>query len=1152
MSATLGHAREEIRVLHVDDDTDFLEMAATFIEREDERVIVETAPGAGEGLDRLADESFDCIVSDYEMPGQDGIEFLKTVRGAHPELPFILFTGKGSEEIASEAVSAGVTDYLQKGSATSQYTVLANRISNVVEQYRSRRAIEETEQKLSQLAEHTDDILFMFDGQLRELLFFNSAYEEIWGAPAEELQEDPEAFLEYIHPEDRERVTAAMARNLEAESTEIEYRVNRPDGGQRWVLAETKPIPDGDGGIERIVGFVRDITDRKERERELRRKERQYQAVFNDPNILVGSIDTDGTVLDINDTAMGYIDAELADVVGEPFWETPWFAHADAVQTQVREWIRRAAEGEYVEFEADLERPDGTPYTVEGVFRPVTDADGEVVSLLISDRDITERTRRQRELERTNAMLSTLFDALPYGVLVEDESRTVSAVNEQFLELFGIDGSPGAHVDTDARGITGAVAEQAADPERFAARVEELIATGEHVVGEEVALSDGRTVERTYRPLELPAGRGHLVLYADVSDRKARERELETVNQRFEAVLDNTTTPMFMKDDEGGYLFVNGAYRELFGLEDAEIVGRTDREIHSPAIADEVQRNDRTVLARGEPVETEERVEIDGAERIFLSTKVPIYDTGDRSDPDAPVATFGVATDITERKAAERKLREEQEFVRSIFRSLPDPLYAFDTEGTPMRWNAEFEAVTGYDASEIEGMHVTAFVPEDETAVIAEKFATILEDGRAVAVETAVETKEGERIPYELTGGPLEAADGTVRGITGVGRDIQARRTLEARLKALNRATHELMLADSREEVARLGVETTRDVLGLEANAIHLYDERADGLAPVGVTGAVRELVGEPPTFTDADSIAWRVYEAGEPLAVDDLDEDPDVYNPDTAVQSELYLPLGEYGVLLAASGSPETFDDQDVVLGEILAAGLVTALEQVERTERLRRRERELVTQNDRLEEFTSIVSHDLRNPLGVAEGRLELAAAECESVHLEHIGQAHTRMRALIDDLLALAREGEAVAETSAVSLPSLVESCWATVETGEATLVADVDGAVQADESRLKQVFENLIRNAVEHGGDAVTVTVGPVDGGFYVADDGPGIPADERAAIFDAGYSTGATGTGFGLSIVAQIVEAHGWEIEVTESEAGGARFEIRGVDLVCDD
>lgn len=206
------------------------------------------------------------------------------------------------------------------------------------------------------------------------------------------------------------------------------------------------------------------------------------------------------------------------------------------------------------------------------------------------------------------------------------------------------------------------------------------------------------------------------------------------------------------------------------------------------------------------------------------------------------------------------------------------------------------------------------------------------------------------------------------------------------------------------------------------------------------------------------------------------------------------------------------------------------------------------LKMQNEQLNQFASIVSHDLRNPLNVAEGRLELAGEECDSEHLDEIANAHDRMNTLIDDLLALAQEDDRVSETEAVDLAELSEHCWRNVETVDASVKTSITRSIQADRSRLVQLLENLIRNAIEHGGDDVTVTIGKLNEGFYVEDDGPGISEDERDNVFNAGYSTAEDGTGLGLSIVKQIVDAHGWNVCVTEGSNGGARFEITSVEF----
>ncbi|WP_256403657.1 sensor histidine kinase [Halorubrum salinum] len=230
--------------------------------------------------------------------------------------------------------------------------------------------------------------------------------------------------------------------------------------------------------------------------------------------------------------------------------------------------------------------------------------------------------------------------------------------------------------------------------------------------------------------------------------------------------------------------------------------------------------------------------------------------------------------------------------------------------------------------------------------------------------------------------------------------------------------------------------------------------------------------------------------------------------------------------------------------------------------TER-KRYEEELERRNRELERFTSIVSHDLRNPLNVASGRVELAREEVESEHLDRAAAAHEHMASLIDDLLTLAQSGERITETEPVSLPTVVSRAWRNVATGGATVTVETDRVVDADPGRLVQLVENLARNAVEHGGDDVTVTVGEIgesgdgaagsDGdaraGFYVEDDGPGIPEDVRDDVFEMGFSTEEDGTGFGIPIVAQIAEAHGWEADVASGTDGGARITVTGVEWV---
>lgn len=206
------------------------------------------------------------------------------------------------------------------------------------------------------------------------------------------------------------------------------------------------------------------------------------------------------------------------------------------------------------------------------------------------------------------------------------------------------------------------------------------------------------------------------------------------------------------------------------------------------------------------------------------------------------------------------------------------------------------------------------------------------------------------------------------------------------------------------------------------------------------------------------------------------------------------------------------------------------------------RRQAGRLGAKAERLERVVSVAAHDLRNPLEVAKIRLEAARDTGEEVHFRKVEGALDRIQRIVQDALSVG--GGEVDPSDRVALDGVAEAAWSTVETADASLVLEDDlPVVEADADSLQQVFENLFRNAIEHGRRDATVTVGNLSDGFYVADDGPGIPASERDRAFEPGYSTEDDNTGLGLAIVRQIAEDHGWRVSLESGETGGARFEF---------
>lgn len=237
--------------------------------------------------------------------------------------------------------------------------------------------------------------------------------------------------------------------------------------------------------------------------------------------------------------------------------------------------------------------------------------------------------------------------------------------------------------------------------------------------------------------------------------------------------------------------------------------------------------------------------------------------------------------------------------------------------------------------------------------------------------------------------------------------------------------------------------------------------------------------------------------------------------------------------------------------IGLVIGVIRTQTILQKKEAERVRRQKQQIEREREQLDEFANILSHDLKNPLQTAQGHLELLSEESDSPHIDSIASAHDRMAALIEDTLRLARTEREIDELEPVAVAAVVESAWGMIDSSDATLRVEETRTIYADENWLQTLFENLFTNAITHGGEDVTVSVGTVENGFYVADTGPGIPEADREAVFEPGYSTGEDGTGFGLRIVAKIIDAHDWQITVTESKQGGARFEITDVTFAAE-
>lgn len=273
--------------------------------------------------------------------------------------------------------------------------------------------------------------------------------------------------------------------------------------------------------------------------------------------------------------------------------------------------------------------------------------------------------------------------------------------------------------------------------------------------------------------------------------------------------------------------------------------------------------------------------------------------------------------------------------------------------------------------------------------------------------------------------------------------------------------------------------------------------------------------------------------------------------------QQPVFCPV----VLIRRDRSPVTVDLPDpaaetepVLVDEVLTAPInrQTIRRAVANLLARRRQTERLQERTAQLEELASTLRHELRNPLNILTLSLDTAQNADRPEALERSQRAVDRMERMLEETLLIVEEGDIEITHEPVDLGAVAEECWDIVLEPDAELFVETRKRISADEMRLRQLLENLFRNSVEHGGADVTVTVGSLDGGIFVEDDGPGISEADRERVFEEGYTTSKAGSGLGLAVVRAVADAHGWEVRVTTGREGGARFEITGVETAPDE
>ena len=798
---------QDIRVLHVDDEPAFAELTATFLQRKNEQFDVTTAPSASQGLNDLTERDFDCVVSDYDMPGESGIEFLQAVRDERSELPFILFTGKGSEEVASDAISAGVTDYLQKESGTDQYTVLANRIQNAVDKQRAERA-QQRQREAIETAKEGISILDE-DGQY---LYVNEAFAELYGYESDEIIGEHWQLV-YPDTEEVDQVNQEILPEVEREGNWHGTTTGLRADGSTFI--EDHRLSTTDRG--ELVCTVREMGEHEQALQEEQLFIEQALDALDDVFYVLG---TDGHLSRWNDhlTAVtGYSDDEID---GRHATELVPEDDQERIAAAIEETLTTGS----TVVEAELLAPDGSRVPYEFTASRLTDPDGDVVGLIGVGRDIAERIEREAQLRDNTARLEALFENSPDLINIHDADGNIINPNPQLCGRTGYDAS-----------VLGDM--KIWDLDQTITREEAHALWGDMEIGERRRLegtyrcADGSTVpvEIHLRRLNINDADRFISIARDITEQKNRERRLEQSEMVFEYAQD----AMFLidvSDSEFTIRRVNPAYERETGLSADRLIGKTPQEVLDAETGAAVENRYQRCVDQREPLKYEEELPIENEITTWDTRIAPVILDGQVTQ------LVGATRNITNQKKRERQLQQYEEIIEATddiaFIVDDNRVLDFVSESITEYIDTPVADLTGQPVGDLAEQYVAE---RDEPS----RFHTALErvfqaedgSGDPERLELALQL-DGSTYTFEYQISPL-IADGETTAAVVTMRDISERKRRERRLERQNDRFGELASAVSHDLQTPISTVKGRLELALQTGDMDHISKATDAIERV-------------------------------------------------------------------------------------------------------------------------------------------------------------------------------------------------------------------------------------------------------------------------------------------------------------------------------
>ncbi|MGM0706183.1 MAG: PAS domain S-box protein, partial [Bacteroidota bacterium] len=1042
-------------------------------------------------------------------------------------------------------------------------------VNDVTEQYEAQQSLRERESLITSINENIAEGLYRASAE-EGLVYVNDAFVRLFGYDsAEELYALDDLTVLYADPEERYHFIDQAHDQGYLRNQEIKFQ--RADGSMFWGLLSASVTRNNDGSVHHRDGSVLNIDARKAAEQKLRRREEYLTVTLNSIGDAVIATDPEGRVTEMNNVAETLTGWPAEDAFGRPLSVVfPIHnAHTGApVESPVDKVLR---EGQVVGLanHTVLTARDGTTYQIADSAAPIRASDdGPLLGVVLVFRNVTAEYERQAEMEAERLRLKLALRGGDLGLWDWNLDTAHVHYNDRWAEMLGYDPEDIAptieafrdrvHPDDRPRVFDAIDAHTKGETDFIEMEIRMRARDGSW----RWVLDRGQIVERH------PDGSAKRIAgtHLDITERKEREEALHHANVMMEQAQSVAEMGSGVWDLARNEVRLSPEAARLLGFDDLtcsieqffNLIHPDDREA---LMAEE------TLLGKGHDAYSEYRIQPkDSTDVRWIRgrSRVTAFD-----DDGIPTRILGVLLDITEQKQMTEALARQKQLLDTTVDSLPGIFYLVTKDGELLRWNKNFETVSGYSADELVDLHPANLFEGKDRAHIQERVARVFEEGHATASATLV-SKSGSRTPYFFTGSRIMLEGRSC--MVGVGVNTTDQKQAEAaliereqRVEAFYDAMSSLTQTETAQMLAERVCTLITDTLQYPICAIRYAQHNA--LVPIAVSDVSKNLMGgDRPSYPlDGPGAVVRAYRNQITIRYSGNDPADAIQQPGT-VQSAVYVPVGMHGTISVASPSPDGIASFDTKLLEILAHNMASILDRIEREADLRAARDEAEEMNRLKSAFLANMSHEIRTPLTSIIGFAEILRDEADESTQRFADLIHTSSQRLMDTLKSVLDLSKLEAGAMTLSpvpvavhteVQNTVDLFQPRADEHEVTLAAhgtDTKCTAVLDKSALDRVLSNIISNAIKFtpAGGSVNVSLhtDPDSVEIEVADTGVGIDEAFLPDLFEAftQESTGNTrafeGSGLGLAITKRLVDMMEGTIEVESTKGEGTTFTVR--------